>query len=229
MAYRRFLYIGVTHWMNTRGEVLFGLRHRDYYTAMAALLDAPARTDYEERAEHHWMNTRGEVLFGLRHRDYYTAMAALLDAPARTDYEERAEQAEIEMDNLRTAFGWSLENSDIQQALTLASSLQPLWLTRGPILEGLAWFDTVPTDETDDLDVAAPTLARALADRAALATFVGDSMVRPVSHTEIPPRSHGRCQMISVGAPLTWLGGSRERLAAARFGLERCRVAHTWG
>jgi predicted ATPase len=112
-----------------------------------------------------------------RHRDYYTAMAALLDAPARTDYEERAEQAEIEMDNLRTAFGWSLENSDIQQALTLASSLQPLWLTRGRILEGLAWFDTVPTDETDDLDVASPTLARALADKAALATFVGDSMV----------------------------------------------------
>ena len=26
-------------------------RHRDYYTALAAVLDAPARTDYEERIE----------------------------------------------------------------------------------------------------------------------------------------------------------------------------------
>ena len=40
-----------------------------------------------------------------RHRDYYTAMAAVLDSPARSDYEQRVEQAEIEMDNLRSAFG----------------------------------------------------------------------------------------------------------------------------
>ena len=113
-----------------------------------------------------------------RHRDYYTAMAALLDAPARTDYEQRIEQAEVEMDNLRSAFGWSLEATDTEQALTLASSLQPLWLTRGRILEGCAWFDTIPADDTDHLDPAAPTLARALADTAMLTIFVGDSMSR---------------------------------------------------
>ena len=49
-----------------------------------------------------------------RHRDHYTAMAALLDAPAGSDYEQRIEQAEIEIDNLRAAFGWSRENSDIE-------------------------------------------------------------------------------------------------------------------
>ena len=49
-----------------------------------------------------------------RHRDYYTALAALVDAPAGSDYEQRLEQAEIEIDNLRAAFAWSRENSDIE-------------------------------------------------------------------------------------------------------------------
>ncbi len=47
-----------------------------------------------------------------RHRDHYTALAALLDAPAGGDYEQRIEQADLEIDNLRAAFGWSRENSD---------------------------------------------------------------------------------------------------------------------
>ena len=81
-----------------------------------------------------------------RHRDHYTSMAALLDAPARTDYHQRVEQADEEMDNLRSAFGWSIETGDIGRALELASSLQPLWLSRGRIQEGLAWFDAVLAD-----------------------------------------------------------------------------------
>jgi predicted ATPase len=72
------------------------------------------------------------------HRDHYTAMAALLDAPARTDYERRVEQAEEEMDNLRAAFVWSLEADDVGRSLELATSLPPLWFTRGRIREGLA-------------------------------------------------------------------------------------------
>ena len=68
----------------------------------------------------------------VRHRDHYTAMAALLDTPARTGHEQRLEQAETEIDNLRAAFAWSRENSDIDLASQLASSLQPLWLARGP-------------------------------------------------------------------------------------------------
>ena len=90
----------------------------------------------------------GEVdLVRGRHRDYYTAMAALLDAPAGSDYEKRLEQADIEIDNLRAAFGWSRENSDVELALALASSLQPLWQTRGRLREGSAWFDTALADD----------------------------------------------------------------------------------
>ena len=109
-----------------------------------------------------------------RHRDYYTALAALLDAPAGSDYEQRIEQADIEIDNLRAAFAWSRENSDIELALALASSLQPLWQARGRLREGLTWFDTALTDlDAHQPGVAPAVRARALADRATLGLWVG--------------------------------------------------------
>ncbi|HZC93673.1 MAG TPA: LuxR family transcriptional regulator [Mycobacterium sp.] len=108
------------------------------------------------------------------HRDYYTSLAAAADAPAGSDYEQRLDQAEMEIDNLRAAFGWSRENSDIEPALALASSLQPLWLARGRTREGLAWFDTVLTHEVaQDAELAAAVRARALADKALLDTLSG--------------------------------------------------------
>jgi DNA-binding CsgD family transcriptional regulator len=109
-----------------------------------------------------------------RHRDYYTAMAAVLDAPADGDYEQRLEQAEIEIDNAHAAFGWSRENSDVDLALALASSLQPLWLARGRHREGLTWFDVALADDRAQVPgVAAMVRARALADRALLAVRIG--------------------------------------------------------
>jgi predicted ATPase/DNA-binding CsgD family transcriptional regulator len=113
-----------------------------------------------------------------RHRDHYTAMAAVLDRPAGTDYEQRLEQAEIEIDNLRAAFEWSRENSDVEQALALASSLQPLWLARGRIREGLAWFDIALAGlNAQHPGAAAAVRARAFADKAVLdASLGGDSL-----------------------------------------------------
>jgi predicted ATPase/class 3 adenylate cyclase/DNA-binding CsgD family transcriptional regulator len=98
-----------------------------------------------------------------RHRDHYTAMAAVLDAPA-TGGRDHLVEVEAEIDNLRAAFGWSLERSDTELALQLASSLEPLWLTRGRLREGLTWFDAALQNEAQDLTPA--VLARALADRA---------------------------------------------------------------
>jgi predicted ATPase/class 3 adenylate cyclase/DNA-binding NarL/FixJ family response regulator len=113
------------------------------------------------------------------HCDHYTAIAAQLDTPAQAGHERRLEQVETEIDNLRAALTWSRENSDIEAALALASSLQPLWLTRGRIREGCAWFDNVLTDDdSHNLDVAAAARARALADKALLDAWLGstDSM-----------------------------------------------------
>jgi predicted ATPase/class 3 adenylate cyclase/DNA-binding CsgD family transcriptional regulator len=108
-----------------------------------------------------------------RHRDHYTGLAGLLDTPAGRDYEQLIEQAEIEIDNLRAAFFWSRENSDVELALALASSLQPLWLARGRLREGLAGFDAALADLDAPHAVAAGVRARALADRALLAGVMG--------------------------------------------------------
>lgn len=110
-----------------------------------------------------------------RHCDHYTAIAALLDAPARPDYEQRLEQVETEMDNLRNALGWNLENHDVDRALAMASSLQPVWLTRGRIMEGRAWFRVIPMD---DLPVSSAVRARALADEAVLNVYIGDERLQ---------------------------------------------------
>src|SRR3984957_15731098 len=109
-----------------------------------------------------------------RHRDHYTALAALLDAPAGIDYEQRIEQADTEIDNLRAAFRWSRENSDIELALALTSSLQPLWQARGRLREGLVWFDAALADLDAQHPGVAPAIrARALAARATLAIWAG--------------------------------------------------------
>ncbi len=111
-----------------------------------------------------------------RHRDHYTALAAELDAPAGRDYDQRLEQADMEIANLRAAFAWSRENSGVESALSLASSLQPLWQARSRVKEGLAWFDVGLADlEADGAQVALPVQAAALADRAVLAVWLDDA------------------------------------------------------
>ena len=142
-----------------------------------------------------------------RHRDYYTSLAALLDAPAGSDYEQRLEQAEIEIDNLRAAFAWSRENSDIELALALASSLQPLWITRGRAREGLAWFDAVlADDDAQHAEVAPAVRARALADKAMLDIDVR-ACRQPGSGCSRPWRSRAS----SMTRPC-WPGADRLRL-----------------
>ena len=109
-----------------------------------------------------------------RHRDYYTALAAQLDAPAATGHQRRVEQVETEIDNLRAAFAWSRESLDIELALQLASSLQPLWLTRGRLCEGLSWLDEALADvDAVERGVAPAVLARTLADAALLDGWAG--------------------------------------------------------
>lgn len=113
-----------------------------------------------------------------RHRDHYTAIAALLDAPANADHERRLEQVETEIDNLRAAFAWSRESSDTDLALALASSLQPLWLTRGRIQEGLNWFVAALADVSPDSADTSAARVRASADKALLLSFRGVTVDR---------------------------------------------------
>jgi predicted ATPase/class 3 adenylate cyclase/DNA-binding CsgD family transcriptional regulator len=117
-----------------------------------------------------------------RHRDHYMEMAALLDAPASSDSQQRVEQADEEMDNLRSAFGWSLETGDMGRASDLASSLQPLWLSRGRIQEGLAWFAAVLTDNPGHVEMAPAVRARALAGKTVLDAWLNIYSTEDAEH-----------------------------------------------
>jgi predicted ATPase/class 3 adenylate cyclase/DNA-binding CsgD family transcriptional regulator len=112
---------------------------------------------------------------GGRHRDFYTAMAAVLDAPADARHTRRLAQAESEIDNLRGAFGWSLENADSEPALRLAASLQPLWFTRWRFREGLAWLDAALAAETPRDAGQDSARVRALADKGLLLSYSGST------------------------------------------------------
>ncbi len=108
-----------------------------------------------------------------RHRDHFTDIAVRLDTPARNDYEQLIEQAEIEFDNLRAAFSWSHENNDISKVVEVASALNPLWLARGRLVEGLAWLETaLARCDEDRTDVTPTVRATALADIAVLNSWV---------------------------------------------------------
>ena len=71
----------------------------------------------------------------------------LLDGRRTAATKRRIERAEAEIDNLRAAFAWSLENVRRRAGAGLASSLQPLWLTRGRIQEGLNWLGAALADD----------------------------------------------------------------------------------
>lgn len=110
----------------------------------------------------------------VRHRDHFTALAVSLDGSPGPGHERRLEQAETEIDNLRAAFTWSREKSELERASQLACSLQPLWLTRGRMQEGMAWCDSVLlSGETDMREVAPKAYARSLATNAVLDVYTG--------------------------------------------------------
>ena len=106
-----------------------------------------------------------------RHRDYYAAMATELESEGLAGLEKLLQWADIELDNLRAAFAWSRENSDVETALRLVSSLQLFWLTRSRFREGRAAFDTILTDERDP-EIALAVWVRAVADQCALSVWM---------------------------------------------------------
>jgi predicted ATPase/class 3 adenylate cyclase/DNA-binding CsgD family transcriptional regulator len=165
-----------------------------------------------------------EVRIG--HRDHYTALAACLDAPART-HEHFVARAESELDNLRAAFIWSRENDDVGKALELASSLQPIWLSRGRVSEGLAWLDAAGLES----QVNEPAiLARAIADKAVLSSWLDISgmlertqqalaIARDIAEPTLLCRVLAACAYVTMHEPDT----------ARPYFIEAVALAREWG
>jgi predicted ATPase/class 3 adenylate cyclase len=106
-----------------------------------------------------------------RHRDHYTDRAADLGSLMRGADYRLLGWADVEIDNLRAAFAWSRENTDVEEALRLASALQRFWVARSRFREGLAWLDAVVTDEPGP-GVAPEVWVRAVAHQSALAVWL---------------------------------------------------------
>lgn len=107
-----------------------------------------------------------------RHRDYYTATAAQLASQGLAGVERLLAWARAESDNLRAAFAWSLDSSDRESALRLASSLQEFWLRTGVFREALAAFDAVLTERRPE-EIAPSVWVRAIADQCTIAGWAG--------------------------------------------------------
>ncbi|RDH75942.1 LuxR family transcriptional regulator [Mycolicibacterium moriokaense] len=146
----------------------------DKSLVVAESVSGPTRYRFLETVRQYGLEKLGEsgdaATVRTRHRDYYLHIAVALDRPDHADHERRLEQAAIEIDNLRAAFAWSREDGDVAEALRLGASLQPLWLQRGHIREGLRWLSAALGDDAG----AAPTAerARALADMAMLESWL---------------------------------------------------------
>src|SRR5271166_3082094 len=121
-----------------------------------------------------------------RHRDHYTAIAAELESHGHTADDRLLAWAQTEIDNLRTAFAWSRENSDPEAALRLILSLRPLWLRGGRVQEALAGLDTVLADP-DHSGIAPAVWAAAVAEQSILAAFaaIPTELGRPREALEI--------------------------------------------
>ena len=166
-----------------------------------------------------------------RHRDHYTAMAALLDAHANGAYQERIERVEAEIDNLRAAFAWSRERADVKRTLALASSLQPLWLTRGRVQEGLNWFDVALAGDDPQSADALAARVRASADRALLMSITGSTEGREEAERALEAARELGDPALVVRA-LTSCGAlinPQEREVAALFFTEAAELARELG
>jgi predicted ATPase/class 3 adenylate cyclase len=154
-----------------------------------------------------------------RHRDHYLTTAAQMDDPARSDKEHLLDQLEVDIDNLRAAGVWCRESGEIEDAMRLGSSLQPLWLTRGRVLEGLAWLNAALGEASAEADGLSVPRATALADKTVLLASVGwTESFDEADEALTAARSLGDKALLSRA--LVARGSSRRTT--------RTRCGHTW-
>ena len=94
-----------------------------------------------------------------------------MESQGHSGDEQLLHWAQTEIDNLRAAFAWSRENSDLETALQLILSLRPLWLRGGRAQEALVGLDAVLADESHS-GIAPAVWVGAVAQQGILAAWV---------------------------------------------------------
>jgi len=75
-----------------------------------------------------------------RHAAYYLILVQEAQSHLRTPAEKQwFDRLEMELDNLRAALDWTLENAP-ETALQMSALLAPFWMTRGKAREGSEWL-----------------------------------------------------------------------------------------
>jgi predicted ATPase len=106
-----------------------------------------------------------------QHRDWFLSLTERAEAELQgPDQLNWSELLELELENLRAAFEWSMQVGDAESSLRLATALGRFWLVRGHLTQGEDWLKRALVT-----GAGPPSLrAKALVHAARLATYLGD-------------------------------------------------------
>jgi predicted ATPase/DNA-binding CsgD family transcriptional regulator len=146
-----------------------------------------------------------------RHRDYYTATANHIASQGLSGVDQLLGWVRAEIANLRAAFAWSRESSDLESALRLVSSLHEFWLRSGNFREALAAFDEILTNRRPET-IAPSVWIRAIADQCMIAGWTGAysslelaqdalTLARELDDPALIARALGACGMVTFYNP----------------------------
>jgi predicted ATPase len=106
----------------------------------------------------------------LRHAEHYLAVARSANVGEVSEEVQRHDLAALELENIRTALGWTLANDRAELGLRLTLALTNFWVARDPF-EGRRWLESFLEQE----EVVAPELhARTLRDYGGLVFIAGE-------------------------------------------------------
>jgi predicted ATPase/DNA-binding SARP family transcriptional activator len=79
------------------------------------------------------------------HAEWLTALAERIESRLVSEDDTAAllDELEGELDNIRTALGWTIDAHETELALRLVSATRPVWEIRGRLREGAGWLDRV--------------------------------------------------------------------------------------
>src|SRR5215212_9081921 len=144
-----------------------------------------------------------------RHAGYYLVLAERTGPELRGPSQASGlQRLETELDNLRSAIGWSIEHGESEAIARMSWSMWTYWWSSGHISEGRRWMEEALAKGTDLSDSArakllfvAATMAQALADWEPARQMIEESLAlfRPLGDKDGIGRALGTGGLIALG------------------------------